>query len=389
MDTTTADITVKDVTGRFASANKVYDGNTDAAASGRVLVGAVDQDKVSLSGGAATFDNRNVGTAKVVTLTGAVLAGDDAGNYRLASVDTTTADITQRPLTVTADAKSKEYGSADPALTYQVTSGSLVAGESFTGALNRVAGEALGTYAIQQNMLSAGSNYALTYRGADLTIGKKTLTGSFTAANKVYDGTTAATVTGRTLTGVLPGESVTLDVSGAAFDTAAVGTGKTVTATLGLSGTHAGNYQVASQATTRADITAWTAKGFYAPVGEVNSFVVAPGGAVPTPNTATAWQTAKGGSAIPLKFEVFKGQVESTNVADVKSFSSVKLSSCSGTTSDLVDEFSTAGSSSLTYSDGQFVQVYKTGSVSGDTCYRTSVTMQDGTSIYTFVKLRK
>jgi len=38
-----------------------------------------------------------------------------------------------RPITVTADAKSKTYGDADPALTYQITSGSLVTGDSFNG----------------------------------------------------------------------------------------------------------------------------------------------------------------------------------------------------------------------------------------------------------------
>ena len=35
--------------------------------------------------------------------------------------------ITPRPITVTADAKTKVYGDADPALTYQLTSGTLVA----------------------------------------------------------------------------------------------------------------------------------------------------------------------------------------------------------------------------------------------------------------------
>ena len=33
--------------------------------------------------------------------------------------------ITERPITITADAKSKVYGNADPALTYLVTNGSL------------------------------------------------------------------------------------------------------------------------------------------------------------------------------------------------------------------------------------------------------------------------
>ena len=53
--------------------------------------------------------------------------------------------ITPRPVTVTADAKSKVYGDADPALTYQITSGTLASGDDFTGALTRVAGETVAT----------------------------------------------------------------------------------------------------------------------------------------------------------------------------------------------------------------------------------------------------
>jgi hypothetical protein len=45
-------------------------------------------------------------------------------NYALTFVG---ADLTinTRPVTATADAKSKTYGDADPALTYQITLGSL------------------------------------------------------------------------------------------------------------------------------------------------------------------------------------------------------------------------------------------------------------------------
>ena len=49
----------------------------------------VGGDTVSLAGGTATFDNKNVGTGKTVTLTGATLTGADAGNYTLTSVGTT------------------------------------------------------------------------------------------------------------------------------------------------------------------------------------------------------------------------------------------------------------------------------------------------------------
>src|SRR5205085_229252 len=67
--------------------------------------------------------------------------------------------ITQRAVTVTAAVESKTYGDADPALTYQITSGSLAFSDSFTGALTRAAGENVGTYAILQGTLALNGNY--------------------------------------------------------------------------------------------------------------------------------------------------------------------------------------------------------------------------------------
>ncbi|MBI4485807.1 MAG: Ig-like domain repeat protein, partial [Acidobacteria bacterium] len=79
-------------------------------------------------------------------------------------------------ITVTADAQSKTYGDADPALTYQVTSGSLVAGDSFSGALARTAGNDVGSYAITQGTLALSGNYQLTFVGANLTITARPVT---------------------------------------------------------------------------------------------------------------------------------------------------------------------------------------------------------------------
>src|SRR5204863_7338175 len=92
-------------------------------------------------------------------------------NYTLSYVGANLT-ITARAITVTADAKSKTYGDADPELTYDVTSGSLVTGDSFTGGLTRAAGEDAGSYAITQGTLALSSNYTLTYVGANLTVGK-------------------------------------------------------------------------------------------------------------------------------------------------------------------------------------------------------------------------
>ncbi len=84
--------------------------------------------------------------------------------------------IAPRPLSVTAEAKTKVYGENDPALTYAVEG--LVAGESLTGALAREAGENAGVYAIGQGTLAASANYALSFTGADFTITKAAMPGA-------------------------------------------------------------------------------------------------------------------------------------------------------------------------------------------------------------------
>ncbi|EEI92023.1 bacterial surface protein 26-residue PARCEL repeat (3 repeats), partial [Sphingobacterium spiritivorum ATCC 33300] len=78
--------------------------------------------------------------------------------------------IEKAPLTVTAHAKSKESGAADPVLTY--TTNGLVNGDTQTvifGTLKRAIGEAVGTYPITQGNLAA-ANYTISYTGADFTI---------------------------------------------------------------------------------------------------------------------------------------------------------------------------------------------------------------------------
>src|SRR5204862_6834895 len=90
------------------------------------------------------------------------------------------------------------------------------------------------------------ANYALTPHTTlfrSITPRGVTVTGT-TAANKVYDRTTGATLTGGTLVGVLGGDSVSLTQSGS-FASANVGSAIAVTANDSLAGTSAGNYALA------------------------------------------------------------------------------------------------------------------------------------------------
>jgi gliding motility-associated-like protein len=94
--------------------------------------------------------------------------------------------IGTRAITVTADAKSKNYGDADPSLTYQITSGSLVGSDSFSGSLTRDAGENVGNYAIKKGTLSLNSNYNLSFTGANLAINKATLSITANSLTKTF-----------------------------------------------------------------------------------------------------------------------------------------------------------------------------------------------------------
>ena len=95
--------------------------------------------------------------------------------------------ITNRPLSVVALDARKTYGSADPALLF--TTKGLVDGDEIHGALERAAGENVGTYAITQGTLRASANYDLSFAGAVFTIDPAAVEPPAAPASAVYDGT--------------------------------------------------------------------------------------------------------------------------------------------------------------------------------------------------------
>jgi len=149
--------------------SKVYDGATTASVN--LSDNRVAGDVIVVGYASAVYSDKNVGTNKTITITGMFASGINAGNYSVSPTTTTaTANITARSITISANSRTKTEGLVDPSLTYAVTSGSLASGDVITGSLSRAAGEAVGTYAIQQGTLTAGNNYEITYVGADLTI---------------------------------------------------------------------------------------------------------------------------------------------------------------------------------------------------------------------------
>src|SRR5439155_1695331 len=241
--------------------NKLYDGTTTATVT--LVDDRVSGDVFTDSYTAASFANKTVGTGKLVSVSGISISGTDAGNYTFNTTASTTADITARPLTVSAAGANKLY---DGTTTATVTlADDRVGGDVFTDSYTAASfanktvgtGKPVSVSGISISGTDAG-NYTFNYSATSTAnITPLGITGSITAANKVYDGNTSATITSRTLSGQLSGDVVSYSGGTATFTDKNVGTAKTVTGTgLGLIGTDAGNYTVNSTATTTAVITA-------------------------------------------------------------------------------------------------------------------------------------
>jgi glucose/arabinose dehydrogenase len=257
------------VTASVTAANKVYDGTTTATITSCTLSGSPSG--VTCSAAAANFSDPNVGTAKTVTATGITLGGANAGLYVLTSTTaTTSADITAPPPPAPVASVTVSPGAVSVVVeqTVQLTAttrdslGNVLTGRtinwgSANTSLATVSSNGLVT------AVTAGGPVTITATSegqtgtAAVTVTPKTpVTASVTAANKVYDGTTTATITSCTLSGSPSG--VTCSAAAANFSDPNVGTAKTVTATgITLGGANAALYALTSTtATTTADITA-------------------------------------------------------------------------------------------------------------------------------------
>ena len=114
----------------------------------------------------------------------------------------------------------------------------------------------VGSYSTGVGASFAGnSEYDPSSGTAALTVNKRNLTVTATGIDKVYDGTTAATVT--LGDNRVAGDTLTVGYTSAAFDNENVGTGKTVNVSgISVSGEDSGNYTLTNTtAVTTANIT--------------------------------------------------------------------------------------------------------------------------------------
>ena len=269
---TSADVTPKALTvSGIIAGNKVYDGNAVASVSTAGVTANVLQAGGMVAGddiivaASGSFNDKNVGTGKTVTLV-STHSGADVGNYTITNQASTTADVTPKALTVSGiTAANKVYdGNAVAAVsTTGVSEAGLVSGDvvnvSATGQFNdkNVANGKTVTLSSSYGGADVG-NYTITNQvttTADVTPKALTVSG-ITAANKVYDGNAVATVStaGVSESGLVTGDIVNVSATGQ-FDSKNAGTGKTVTLTSNYSGADVGNYSITGQASTTADIS--------------------------------------------------------------------------------------------------------------------------------------
>jgi MBG domain-containing protein/Big-like domain-containing protein len=403
-DSKTFEIEKRPITVKANDVTRTY-GNATPAFSLALFAGSfASGEGFADLGGTAAFDTGAPATGhQAVGVYPIDVSGLTSSNYDISyasGADRGKLTIEKRELTVKADNKSKDYdGSAFTAFTSTITgfasgendsviSGAVSYGGSAVGAVNA------GSYTITADVsgLSA-SNYSFSAQDGTLTINKVVLTVKADNKSKVFDGSPFTAFT-RTITGFVNGEnesviSGTVSYGGNAIGATAVGTYTITPIVAGLSAT---NYAFSPQNGTLT-IGAWNAQGhgFYAPVGVANSIFTAAPGTPPTTNPGEYWNTAKGGSTIPLKFNVFAGEVEKTSLSDIAGFQAAKLNACSGGSGEEVVEFVTTGSTNLRYDTTamQWIQNWQTPKVNTDSCYRAWVTFRDGSSLEAFFKLRR
>jgi filamentous hemagglutinin family protein len=257
---TSASILKAQLVATATGADKVYDGTTVANAT--LADNRLGADQLTLGYASANFLDKNVGTGKLINVTGVTLSGTDAGNYTVGTTAIGSGAISKALLAVSLRGTDKVYDATTAA--------------TVSLADTRVANDALsisytGAAFADKN---AGANKAITVTGlrivgadadnytidtsavtnATANIAKATLTASATGVDKVYDATTGATVS--LADNRIGTDQLTLAYGAAAFADKNAGVGKAVTVSgITLSGADAGNYVVNTGAATTASIS--------------------------------------------------------------------------------------------------------------------------------------
>ena len=311
----------------------------------------------------AAFDITNTNT------TGAKLAVGSSASYSVTVTapvtpsDTTPPEITPVVSPATPDGDHGWYTS-DVTLSWTVTDAeSAITSQNGCAAVTITADQAATGYTCTATSAGGTSTQTVTIK-RDATAPEITWVGGPSAGASYYFGEVPAD----------PTCDATDNLSGV------TATGCVVTGYSAAVGTHTLTASAEDQAGNPASeervytVLAWTLKGFYQPV-----------------DMSGTLNTVKGGSTVPLKFEVFAGDTELTDVSVVSSFKvgAVPCASLEGVVTDDIEQY-TSGSTTLRYdtTGGQFIQNWQTPKNQSGTCYRVTLTTDDGSAISANFKLK-
>jgi hypothetical protein len=151
---------------------KTYDSTTSAAA---VPTTSGLQGSDSVTGLAETYDTKNAGTGKTLSVSAyTVNDGNSGGNYTVSSVVNTAGVINKATLTVTADNKSKICGQSNPPLTASYNG--FVSGENTSVLMSPVTLNTTATTSCGAGVYpitatgAAAANYTINYVDGQLTV---------------------------------------------------------------------------------------------------------------------------------------------------------------------------------------------------------------------------
>jgi hypothetical protein len=125
-------------------------------------------------------------------------------------------------------------------------------------------------------------------------------------------------------------------------------------------------------------VLAWTITGFYQPI-------------TPYAGATVIWNTIKGGSTVPVKFNIYAGTVQRTDVGAVvgQSITLYSVNCATPGVDDAIDYVVNTGSTALRYDStgGQFIQNWQTPKLANQ-CYLVRMAAQDGSKLEAYFKTK-
>jgi filamentous hemagglutinin family protein len=247
------------------SANdKTYDATTAATLANNAAVTPITGDALSVGGnGVGVFGDKNVGTGKLVTVSGFTLSGNDASNYSVVQPTGVTANITPAALTVIAQTDSKIYDATTSSSIAPTVSGlqgsDTVSGKAQAFDSKNAGARTLSVTGYTVNDGNSGGNYTvITPTAAGMITPANLQVTGVGADNRTFDATTKATLNGSASVSPITGDVVLLAGPGAGqFSDKSVGVAKPVVVTgFTISGVDAANYNLLQPAGVTASIVA-------------------------------------------------------------------------------------------------------------------------------------